>query len=319
MKDDKKIVEISLVILTFNRREGLRRCLDSILKMEKRDIRFEVIVVDDGSKTDNISIINQFNGSLDVRYFKKDNEGVASTRNFGLRAARGDLVAFIADDYRLPENYLPDVMDFFDANPHAYVITHNINPTGPSIFRYVQRLYFQMTLLQRFDDRDLGNDVVKSLELPPSRGAVFRKELFRLLGNFNEDFLTGEDGEFGMRMASADMPVYFFMHKYIDHWEDKGLQGYLCQRIRYGGSYYRALKAQNPDSMGKQSLGNVLSSTIERYYRWLKLSYKLRRGPEYLALSPFIILFLMFYYGSFYSESKKTVVSYERQESGISR
>lgn len=319
MKDDKKIVEISLVILTYNRREGLKRCLDSVLKMKKRDIRFEVIVVDDGSNTDNISVINQFKGSLDVRYFKKDNEGVASTRNFGLRAARGDLVAFIADDYRLPENYLPDVMDFFDANPHAYVITHNLNPTGPSIFRYVQRLYFQMTLLQRFDDRDLGNDVVKSLELPPSRGAVFRKELFRLLGNFNEDFLTGEDGEFGMRMASTDIPVYFFMHKYIDHWEDKGLRGYLCQRIRYGGSYYRALKAQNPDSMGKQSLGNVLSSTIERYYRWLKLSYKLRRGPEYLALSPFIILFLMFYYGSFYSESKKTVVSYERQESGIGR
>jgi len=103
-------------------------------------------------------------------------------------------VGFIADDYTLPVSYLQDVMEFLDNNPEAMVITHNIRPTGPSVFRYVQNLYFQMTLLQRVNERDLKKDVVKSFDLPPSMGAVFRREIFETLGNFNEDFLTGEDG-----------------------------------------------------------------------------------------------------------------------------
>ena len=272
MINDPPIVDISLVILTFNRSEGLRRCLDSISRMKRGEILLEVIVVDDGSETDNLPVINQFKETLGIRYYKKKNEGVASTRNFGLRKSRGKLIGFIADDYTLPEYYLFDVMEFLDRNPDAWVITHNIRPTGPSVFRYVQRLYFQMTLLQRFEKRALDNDVVKSLDLPPSRGAVFRKEVFQMLGNFNEDFRTGEDGEFGMRMASNNMPVYFFMNKYIDHWEDKGLFGYLGQRVRYGKSHFRALKSQYPVTTGIHPLMSVFSPTIERYCRWVKLS-----------------------------------------------
>ena len=90
MINDPPIVDISLVILTFNRSEGLRRCLDSILRMKRGEILFEVIVVDDGSETDNLPVISQFKETLGIRYFKKKNEGVASTRNFGLRKSRGN-------------------------------------------------------------------------------------------------------------------------------------------------------------------------------------------------------------------------------------
>ncbi len=51
---DNSTVDISLVILTFNRREALGRCLDSISAMNKGKLSVEVIVVDDGSEIDNL-------------------------------------------------------------------------------------------------------------------------------------------------------------------------------------------------------------------------------------------------------------------------
>lgn len=314
---DNSTVDISLVILTFNRREALGRCLNSISAMNKGELSVEVIVVDDGSEIDNLPVVNQFTEFLDVTYFKKNNQGVASTRNFGLKKARGRFIGFIADDYTLPEDYLINVAEFYKNNPEACVITHNIRPTGPSVFRYVQSLYFQMTLLQRLDERDLKMEVVKNFDLPPSRGAVFRREIFETLGYFNEDFLTGEDGEFGMRMTSRGIPVNFFPKKFIEHFEEKDLRGYLDQRIRYGGSFYRAVLTRDGERTRKPSLFGTFKSILVRYCSWLKLSHAVDRRAEYLLLSPFIILFLIFYYAGLYSESRKIVPSYEPTQSRI--
>jgi len=299
-------VDVSLIVLTYNRPGPLKRCLESIAAVDMGQASSEVIVVDDGSTLDNKSVIGEFEGRLEIRYLRKTRGGVASARNYGGAHAKGELIAFIADDYILPVNYVKDTTGFLAANPGACVITHNILPTGPSIFRYAQRLYYQMTLLQRFSAGDLGGSVLKSYDLPPSRAAVFRKEMFDVTGWFNEDLLTGEDGELGMRMAAAGIPVYFFTDKYIWHWEEKDLSGYLEQRTRYGASFYRVLKEKRGNRMTEPSLGWIVKSISERYFLWLKLSFTLRRKAEYILLTPLTLLFLSFYYWGFYSESKRT-------------
>jgi glycosyltransferase involved in cell wall biosynthesis len=172
----------SLIVLTYDRPSLLKDCLDSIVDLEKRNIFFEVIVVDDGSKFDNFSIVIEYGQKLNIRYHRKNHQGVAASRNFGIKLARGKLIAFIADDYRLPKNFLMDVVKFFEQHREAFVITHNILPCGPSLFRYVQRLYFQLALWQNLEHQDIKNSVLKSYRLPPSRGAVFRKEIFHRIG-----------------------------------------------------------------------------------------------------------------------------------------
>jgi glycosyltransferase involved in cell wall biosynthesis len=305
MTENIKKPAISLVILTYNRPEGLRRCLDSISHMQKDNISYEIVVVDDGSSVDNESVIKKFLYSFPIRYIKKQHGGVASARNLGIRESHGEKVAFIADDYRLPRNYLVDVINFFEKHKDAYVITHNIKATGPSIFRYVQRLYFEMTLLQRFDAEDIKSEVVNSFELPPSRAAVFRREIFNLIGYFNDEFLTGEDGEFGMRMASQNIPVYFFPHKYIEHWEDMDLWGYLDQRVRYGRSNFKVLGVHDSPSHLIFTFTGTMKSVLKKYLSWLELSRAIGRSTEYSALSPLVIVFLIFHYYAHYIEYRK--------------
>lgn len=298
--------DISLIVLTYNRPGPLKRCLESIAALDMGRTSFEVIVVDDGSTFDNKSVIGEFEGRLEIRYLRKSRGGVASARNHGGAHAEGKLIAFIADDYILPVNYVKDTTEFLAANPGAYIITHNILPTGPSVFRYAQKLYYQMTLLQRFSGTDFRSGVLESFDLPPSRAAVFRKEMFEITGWFNEELLTGEDGELGMRMAAEGIPVYFFVDKYIKHWEEKSLSGYLEQRTRYGASFYRVLKEKRGNRMAEPSLPGIIKSISERYISWLRLSFRLKRKAEYILLSPFTILFLSFYYRGFYAESKRT-------------
>lgn len=301
--------DISLIVLTYNRPGPLKRCLESIVRIDKGETSFEVVVVDDGSSADNKSVIDGFEDRLQIRYLRKPRGGVASARNYGGAHAKGELIAFIADDYILPESYIKDVTEFLSANPDAWIITHNILPTGPSVFRYAQRLYYQMSILQRFGDADLGGGVLESFDLPPSRAAVFRKEMFTLTGWFNDKLLTGEDGELGMRMTAEGIPVYFFVDKFIMHWEDKDLSGYLEQRTRYGASFYRVLKEKRGSQMTEQSLSGIAKSILERYISWLKLSFRLERKTEFILLTPLTLLFLLYYYRGFYSESKKDIPS----------
>lgn len=91
---------ISCIVPVHNGERYLAEALDSIVAQTYRDI--EVIVADDGS-TDGSRAIAEGHGPR-VRWVSQPPAGPAATRNLGLRAARGDLVAFLdADDRWHPE------------------------------------------------------------------------------------------------------------------------------------------------------------------------------------------------------------------------
>lgn len=85
---------VSVIIPTYNRADLLPRALNSVLpQCEPGD---EVIVVDDGSTDGTDRVVERFGAQ--VRYLKLEHRGVHHTRNAGIRAATGDLVAFLDDD-----------------------------------------------------------------------------------------------------------------------------------------------------------------------------------------------------------------------------
>jgi len=92
-------VRISAVIPSYNRATTLARALDSVLAQALAPL--EIIVVDDGSTDDTRSIVESYGQC--VRYVHQANAGVASARNSGALAARGDWIAFLdSDDFWRP-------------------------------------------------------------------------------------------------------------------------------------------------------------------------------------------------------------------------
>lgn len=96
---DQSLPLVSVVIPTHNRSALVRRALDSALNQDYP--KLEIIVVDDGSKDDTAEVLAQYE---DVSVIRLDsNQGGAAARNHGIRAASGELVAFLdSDDEWLP-------------------------------------------------------------------------------------------------------------------------------------------------------------------------------------------------------------------------
>lgn len=94
------MVNVSLIIPSYNRSKTLRRALRSIeAQTLKPD---EVIVIDDGSTDDTRNVIKKEFPSVD--YLFQENRGVSSARNLGIRKSVGEWLAFLdSDDEWLPE------------------------------------------------------------------------------------------------------------------------------------------------------------------------------------------------------------------------
>ena len=84
-------------------------------------MQFEVLVIEDGSTLDAEHIVNGYADKLDIRYYKKHNEGQGFTRNYGFERAKGDYFIIFDSDCLIPEDYLEIVRDYlFEHDLDAY-------------------------------------------------------------------------------------------------------------------------------------------------------------------------------------------------------
>jgi glycosyltransferase involved in cell wall biosynthesis len=91
--------KISVVIPTFNRSQRLKAALDSVLR-QTRPVD-EIVVVDDGSTDGTQTMLHGFakqHPDIPIRAIRQENRGPSAARNAGMRAASGELIAFLDDD-----------------------------------------------------------------------------------------------------------------------------------------------------------------------------------------------------------------------------
>lgn len=100
---------VSVIVPVYNTASYLQECINSILAQRFTD--FELLLVDDGS-TDGSALLCDSIAVLDkrIRVFHKNNGGVSSARNLGLREARGEYVTFIDSDDYVSETYLEHLL-----------------------------------------------------------------------------------------------------------------------------------------------------------------------------------------------------------------
>jgi GT2 family glycosyltransferase len=290
-------LRFSLVVMTYQRRDALRRCLDSISRLAYDRDGFEVIVVDDGSEERPDVPLTEAYPDLRLRYEWTPHRGVAAARNAGLALARAELVAFLADDYILPPDYLSRAEQFFQDYPDAQVITFNVRSVGPGLGCQIQQLYHELVLLQNAAAEPDRNGIICTFKLPASRAAVFRRELVRQVGGFDERLPSGEDGELGQRLAGQGIPLYFMHRYYIDHYEGKGFRDFLRQRREYATSYFAVTAASRADAVGPVwTLARCTRVVAERVGGWIGLSRREGKLVRFALLWPGLALFLFRFY-----------------------
>lgn len=109
--------KISIIVPIYNVEKYIRKCIDSILQQEYKNI--EVILVDDGSLDNSGKIIDEYKKNDDrILVIHKENGGVSSARNAGINAASGKYLCFVdGDDYVKKDyvSYLYELISKHDA------------------------------------------------------------------------------------------------------------------------------------------------------------------------------------------------------------
>lgn len=97
--------QISMIIPVYNAEDYIQEMLDSI--EGQTFIKYEAIIIDDGSTDDSASIIKTFcHRDSRFKYHKQENQGVSAARNKGLELAQGDYIAFFDADDVIPPDAL---------------------------------------------------------------------------------------------------------------------------------------------------------------------------------------------------------------------
>lgn len=92
--------KVSVIVPVYNVEKYIDRCLHSLVNQTLQEL--EIIVVNDGSPDNSEEIIKKYYAEHKdkVIYLKKENGGLSDARNYGMRYASGEYLAFLdADDY----------------------------------------------------------------------------------------------------------------------------------------------------------------------------------------------------------------------------
>ena len=96
---------ISVIVPVYNVKEFVEKCLDSLVRQSYKNL--EIIVIDDGSTDGSGKICDEFaKKEKNVKVFHRKNGGLSDARNFGIKKAGGEIIAFVDSDDFVSEEYI---------------------------------------------------------------------------------------------------------------------------------------------------------------------------------------------------------------------
>jgi FkbM family methyltransferase len=185
---------VSVIVPTYNRPDWLGETLRSILAQTYRD--FEIIVVNDAGP-DVSHILEPLNADGRIRLINHPkNKGLAGARNTGIRAARGQYIAYLDDDDIFHPQHLATLMGQLAATgaPVVYSDSHRaVQRKEGDRYEVVER-----TVLY---SHDWNNDKILVHNFVPVLCFLHEKRCVEQAGWFDESLTTHEDWDLWMRMS----------------------------------------------------------------------------------------------------------------------
>jgi glycosyltransferase involved in cell wall biosynthesis len=239
---------VSVVTPTYNRAHLLPRAIRSVLKQSYQNL--EMIIVDDGSTDDTLTIIDQFNDHrVRVVRFER-NRGIGTARNEGVRQARGEFIAFIdSDDVWLPDKIANQVA-FFDRHPTIEILFGNyinINHSHSTLddgFKQTKQALSLLKVTPIEPDWFIIEDGISSAILIANFFAtptvMIRKSVFPKIGNFEIRLSGPEDFEFWWRASTLGIRFAYTTRMLIERHKDD--QSITSDLTAFTPRYLKALE-----------------------------------------------------------------------------
>lgn len=181
----------SIVIPLYNKEQWISDTLRSVLSQTFSD--FEVVVVDDGSTDNSISVIKSFNDPR-VRIITQKNAGVAAARNHGIEEAKGEYIALIDADDQWEPNFLETMNNLILKYPECDVLASTYkfkDQDGNITFPKTNNMH-----IAENEDGIVDNYFeIFCCSTPPiwTSATIIKKEAIQSIGGFPLGVRLGED------------------------------------------------------------------------------------------------------------------------------
>lgn len=186
--------KVSIITPVYNTEKYLKRCIDSVLNDDYKDI--ELIIVNDGSKGNCDEIINSYQDNRIV-YLKEENSGIGKARNNALDKATGDYIIFLDSDDSLNKNAIKTMVDTIESKNYDMVVSNYED-------------VYENGKIEKIDFNNINNNIynnprmINIINLGPSN-KIYKRELFDNL-RFPEN-VKYEDFALVLKLISKSLSI----------------------------------------------------------------------------------------------------------------
>lgn len=211
---------VSVVVCTFNRAALLAKLLEDLSMQNAHPSSYEIIVVDNSSSDRTRNVVDSFSARHgNVRYGFEARQGLSWARNRGCQIARGEYVAYLDDDCKVPAQWLAIAQE---------VIEH----IAPGVFGGPYYAFYDSPkpgwYLDRYGSHVQGDEARRLLQDEYLDGANFfiRRSLIQALGGFNHELgMVGDELGYGeetalqqlLRICRPGEAIYYEPRLFVYH------------------------------------------------------------------------------------------------------
>ena len=201
---------ISIIVPIYNVENYLRQCLDSIMNQTYQN--FECLLINDGSPDNSADICREYVAKdARFRYFEKENGGVASARNLGIKRSEGAYITFIDSDDWVDSDYLEVLHNSLleeDADISVSTYKRFEMSDGTWYFHsfqrgYEKRVFINQEIIEEFTKLNEYDASYRFVSGKLVRKTVLHNILFNVMTTF------GEDMEFWMKLYLISSKIVY--------------------------------------------------------------------------------------------------------------
>ena len=250
---------LSVVIPTLNTAETLSYTLSSLLSNNFQRDRYEVIIVDGGSRDKTLDVCRRF----PVEVLSCPRKGWAAALNVGVENANGDIVCITNADVIVPSDWLRKIWEFFRDNPHVDGVGGPILPPRfcrNRIQRFEADIFFED---QRFPVKLTRTQYMKMWEggLISGPNHAYTTETLLHSGGFNESLMSYSDVDLTWRLVKMGKHLMFNPEiKIISIGFPSTLRGVFKQQFAWGKGRGELTKIHRADRAMEDLKAELFSS-----------------------------------------------------------
>lgn len=244
--------KISFVIPAYNEAKNLPGCLNSVLaEIDREQTQAEIIVVNNASSDNTRELALGFSG---VQVVDEPKKGITYARQAGFAASRGQLVANIDADNRLPKGWLRQVLTEFQSHPNLVCLS------GPLIYydlvwlkRVIVWFYNRIVFLVYV----LNHRLFKIGSVVQGGNFVVSRASLEKIGGFDTRIrFYGEDTDIAMRLSRLGW-VKFSLRLFIYSSGRRLIkEGMMATGLRYIINYYSMIFRHRPATQSYKDIRN---------------------------------------------------------------